>query len=545
MGPDGLPQSTPEHVDVLILGAGLSGVGAACQLRERCPGKTFAILEAREEIGGTWDLFRYPGIRSDSDMYTLGYRFRPWQGAKSIADGASILDYIRDTAHDHGIEQKVRLGHRALRAEWSSADARWTLQVQRSHSGETMQITCDFLYCCTGYYRYDEGYSPAFPGGERFAGELVHPQHWPQELDYTGKRVVVIGSGATAVTLVPALADGGAEHVTMLQRSPSYILSLPGRDPIADVLREKLPAHTAYAIVRWKNVLLAMLNYQLCRHAPRIMRKLLRGLVGRQLPQGYDLDTHFNPRYGPWDQRLCLVPDGDLFQALSSGKASIETGAIETFTERGISLESGAQIDADVIVSATGLNMMMLGGIELAVDGREIEIGSTVAYKGMMLSGVPNLALTVGYTNASWTLKADLVAEYVCRVLNHMDARGLAVCIPEEPEDDLPRVPIIDLKSGYVLRSVDALPKQGAVAPWRLHQNYIKDVRMLRRGPIDDGVSFTTREQAAHAAAGSPAESAVGSQPPHAQNGHQSTQSELLLDGLASADGTPAEGVLR
>jgi monooxygenase len=528
-------QSTPEHVDVLILGAGLSGIGAACQLRERCPGKTLAILEAREAIGGTWDLFRYPGIRSDSDMYTLGYRFRPWQGAKSIADGPSILDYIRDTARDHGIEQKVRLGHRALRAEWSSADARWSVQVQRSDSDsdEIVQITCDFLYCCTGYYRYDEGYSPAFPGSERFAGPIVHPQHWPQDLDYAGKRVIVIGSGATAVTLVPALADGGAEHVTMLQRSPSYILSLPARDPLADVLREKLPAHTAYAIVRWKNVLLAMLNYQLCRRAPRTMRKLLRRLVGKQLPAGYDVDTHFNPSYDPWDQRLCLVPDGDLFQTLSRGHASIETGEIDTLTEDGIRLKSGALLDADVIVSATGLNMMMLGGVELAVDGREVELGSTVAYKGMMLSSVPNLVMTAGYTNASWTLKADLVAEYVCRVLNHMDAVGLAVCIPQEPTDDLPRVPIVDLKSGYVLRSVDALPKQGAVAPWRLHQNYIKDVRLLRRGPLDDGVQFSTREQSMQTLAG------LGA---HGENGHRVAQPQELLDGLVSANGASTNG---
>jgi monooxygenase len=503
MESDGLPpQSSPEHVDVLILGAGLSGIGAAHHLSELCPGKTFTILEAREATGGTWDLFRYPGIRSDSDMYTLGYRFRPWMGAKSIADGPSILDYIRETAREHGLEEKIRLGHRALRADWSSADARWTVEVQRSATGETVYLTCDFLYCCTGYYRYDEGYSPSFPGSERFTGQIVHPQHWPREFDYSGKRVVVIGSGATAVTLVPALAKGGAEHVTMLQRSPSYILSLPGRDVIADKLRKWLPADTAYAIVRWKNVLLGMLNYQLCRRAPATMRRLLRRLTGRQLPAGYDLDTHFRPSYEPWDQRLCLVPDGDLFQALSHGGASIETGAIETFTERGIALSSGKEIEADVIVTATGLNMLMLGGVALAVDGREIELGSTVAYKGMMLAGVPNFALTVGYTNASWTLKADLVAEYVCRVLEHMDTRGLSVCIPHSPDDDLPRVPIIDLKSGYVLRSVDALPKQGAVAPWRLHQNYIKDVRLLRRGPIDDGVEFFTREQSLAAVPG-------------------------------------------
>ncbi len=488
------PHSGPEHVEVLILGAGLSGIGAACHLREHCPGKTFAIIEARESTGGTWDLFRYPGIRSDSDMYTLGYRFRPWTGAKSITDGASILDYIRDTAREHGVAEKIRLGHRALRADWSSATARWTVQVELSGTGATVHLTCDFLYCCTGYYRYDEGYSPSFPGSERFAGEIVHPQHWPSELDYSGKQVVVIGSGATAVTLVPALAGGGAEHVTMLQRSPSYILSLPERDPLADKLRERLPADAAYAIVRWKNVMLAMLNYQLCRRAPGAMKRLLRWLAGKQLPLGYDLATHFSPGYEPWDQRLCLVPDGDLFQALSGGEATIETGEIDTFTENGIALRSGKQLEADVIVTATGLNMMMLGGIELAVDGHEIELGSTVAYKGMMLGGVPNLALTVGYTNASWTLKADLVAEYVCRVLNHMDARELAVCTPASPDDDLPRVPIIDLKSGYVQRSVDALPKQGATAPWRLHQNYIKDVRLLRRGPIDDGVEFSARQ---------------------------------------------------
>jgi monooxygenase len=534
MAQDCLPaQSTPEHVHVLILGAGLSGIGAACHLRRRSPGKTFAILEAREATGGTWDLFRYPGIRSDSDMYTLGYRFRPWKGAKSIADGSSILDYIRDTAREHAIEEKIRLGHRALRADWSSADARWTVQARRSDTGETVQLTCDFLYCCTGYYRYDEGYSPSFPASERFAGEIVHPQHWPPDLDCSGKRVVVIGSGATAVTLVPALADSGAEHVTMLQRSPSYILSLPERDPIADKLREKLPAHTAYAIVRWKNVLLGMLNYQLCRRAPTAMRRLLRRLAGKQLPPGYDLDTHFSPRYDPWDQRLCLVPDGDIFQALSGGGASIETGEIDTFTERGIALTSGKHVDADVIVTATGLNMMMLGGIELAVDGRAIELGSTVAYKGMMLGGVPNLALTVGYTNASWTLKADLVAEYVCRVLNHMDERGLAVCTPAAPEDDLPRVPIIDLKSGYVLRSVGALPKQGATAPWRLHQNYIKDVRLLRRGPIDDGVEFSTRERSVQVAA-----SLNGRREnSHGGSGH-GVEREELLDGLVAVNGS-------
>jgi monooxygenase len=482
----------PEHVDVLIVGAGLSGVGAACHLRKRCPDKTFAILEARAATGGTWDLFRYPGIRSDSDMFTLGYSFRPWRESKAMADGPSILRYIRDTAREHGLEQSIRLGHRALRADWSSADAQWTVEVQRSETGETVRFTCGFLYCCTGYYRYDEGYSPRFAGSERFAGEIVHPQHWPADLDCEGKRVVVIGSGATAVTLVPALAQS-AEHVTMLQRSPSYIVSLPEHDRIAGALQRRLGAHSAYAIVRWKNVLLTMLNFQLCRKAPRLMSRFFRRLASKQLPAGYDLDTHLRPTYDPWDQRVCLVPDGDLFKALSDGSASIETGQIETFTEDAITLAGGDQLKADVIVTATGLNMLVLGGLELALDGAKVDLAGTVAYKGMMLCGVPNLALTLGYTNASWTLKADLVAEYVCRTLRHMDEQGLAVCTPEGPDPTLPTEPIIDLKSGYVLRSVDALPKQGANAPWRLHQNYVKDVRLLKRGPLDDAIAFSAR----------------------------------------------------
>ena len=484
--------ATVEHVDVLILGAGLSGIGAACHLREECPQKSFAILEAREAIGGTWDLFRYPGIRSDSDMFTLGYRFRPWEGSKALADGDSILSYIRDTAREHDVERRIRFGHRAVRAEFSSGEARWTVHAQRSDTGETVQISCDFLYACTGYYRYDEGYTPQFEGRERFAGRFVHAQHWPEDLDCAGKRVVVIGSGATAVTLVPALAEQGAQ-VTMLQRSPSYVLSLPGRDAIADRLRENLAPKLAYAIVRWKNVLLAMLNFQLSRRAPGAMRKLIRRLAQGQLPPGYDVDTHFNPHYNPWDQRLCLVPDGDLFKSLSDGTARIVTDRIATLTEHGVQLQSGEQLPAVVIVAATGLNLLVLGGVELVVDGRTVDVGQTVAYKGMMLCGVPNLALTLGYTNASWTLKADLVAQYVCRVLNRMDAEGAAICMPEPPDASLPTEPIIDLKSGYVLRAVDRLPRQGPTAPWRLHQNYIKDVRLLRRGPIDDAMTFSAR----------------------------------------------------
>jgi monooxygenase len=491
-----------EHVDVLIVGAGLSGVGAACHLQRSCPGKSFAILEAREAIGGTWDLFRYPGIRSDSDMFTLGYSFRPWAGDESIADGPSILRYVRETARDHRVEEKIRFGHRVVAAQWSSADARWTVRAQRVDSGEDVLLTCSFLYCCTGYYRYDEGYSPSFPGAERFAGQIVHPQHWPEDLDYEGKRVVVIGSGATAVTLVPAMADR-AEHVTMLQRSPTYIVSLPAIDPLAGILRRRLPARVAATALRWKNVALTMLSFNISRRAPRLARRLLRrGVVGR-LPVDYDVDTHFSPDYSPWQQRLCLVPDGDLFKAVSSGSASVVTDRVDTFTEGGIKLASGAELPADVIVSATGLNLLMLGGLELSLDGAPVEMAKQVGYKGMMLCGVPNLAFTVGYTNASWTLKADLVADYVCRLLRHMDEHGYATCTPQGPDPAVPTEPMIDLQAGYVLRSLDVLPRQGTTAPWRLHQNYFRDLRLLKRGPVEDHMAFA-------AAAAVPATHGVG-----------------------------------
>jgi monooxygenase len=479
-----------EHVDVLILGAGLSGVGAACHLQRHCPQKTFKILEARASIGGTWDLFRYPGIRSDSDMFTLGYSFRPWREAKVIADGDSILRYIRDTASEHGIEEHIRFGQRAISAAWSSAEARWTVRAQDTENGETTVITCDFLWTCTGYYRYDEGYTPEFSGLECFSGRFVHPQHWPDDLDCAGKRVVVIGSGATAVTLVPALAERAA-HVTMLQRSPSYILSIPDRDLIADRLRRWLPARHAYALMRWKNVLLAMLIFNLCRRAPNLMHGLLTRLVQKQLPEDFDVATHFNPDYSPWDQRLCLVPDGDLFAALAAGTAAVVTGKIDTFTAHGVRLQDGAELEADVIVAATGLNMLVLGGLQLSVDGHPVDLPETVAYKGMMLCGVPNMAMTLGYTNASWTLKADLVARYVCRVLEHMDVTGAAICTPQSPDAALPTEPIIDLQAGYVTRSLAQLPRQGASAPWRLHQNYIRDVRLLKRGPLGDAMEFS------------------------------------------------------
>lgn len=483
--------TAPVHVDVLILGAGLSGIGAACHLRRLCPHKSVAILEARDSIGGTWDLFRYPGIRSDSDMFTLGYCFCPWEDAKAIADGPSILSYIRDTSRSHGIDEQIRFGHRALSASWSSQDARWSVVVEQVESGETVRFTCDFLYGCTGYYRYDEGFTPQFRGAEDFHGEIVHPQHWPEQLDCTGKRIVVIGSGATAVTLVPALVAAGAGRVTMLQRSPTYIVSLPARELLAERLHGRLPARWVYSLIRWKNVLRTMLSFALCQRAPEFMRGVFKRFARNQLPAGYDVDSHFTPKYNPWDQRVCLVPDGDLFEVLSDGRAEMVTAEIDRFTDRGIRLGSGELIEADVIVTATGLNLLMLGGLELTVDGQPLELGSTVAYKGMMLCGVPNLALTLGYSNASWTLKADLVAQYVCRLLLHMQATGSTVCTPRHPQPGQAMFPMLDLKSGYVLRSIDAMPKQLASTPWRLHQNYIRDIRMLRHGPIDDEMEFS------------------------------------------------------
>ncbi|MGY2130327.1 flavin-containing monooxygenase [Blastococcus sp. SYSU DS0617] len=481
---------SPEHVDVLVIGAGLSGIGAACHLQAECPDKSYAVLESRGAIGGTWDLFRYPGIRSDSDMFTLGYAFRPWTGAKAIADGASIREYIRDTAREYDVEDKIRFHHQVLSADWSSAEARWTVTARRTDTGETVQLTCSWLSVCSGYYRYDEGFRPQFAGEERFTGEIVHPQHWPEDFDATGKRIVVIGSGATAVTLVPNLA-GAAAHVTMLQRTPSYVMSLPGTDPLAELLRSKLPAKVAYPIVRWKNVLTTTALYQASRRWPGGVRKLIRRLTEKQLPAGVDVDTHFNPPYDPWDQRLCLVPDGDLFRTLRDGTASMVTGRIATFTETGIELESGEHLDADVIVSATGLNLLAMGGMSLSLDGEPVDVSETVSYKGMMLSGVPNFSMVIGYTNASWTLKADLVNRYVCRLLRHMDARGLAVATPVAPPEGA-SLPFLDLAAGYVQRSLAQLPKQGSRTPWRLHQNYIRDVRMMRRGPLEDeGITFS------------------------------------------------------
>jgi monooxygenase len=475
-----------EHLDVLIVGAGLSGIGAAHHLQEAFPQRSYAILEAREDLGGTWDLFRYPGIRSDSDMHTLGYRFKPWTAAKTIADGPSILEYVKQTAREDGIDAKIRFQHRVVRAEWSSEESCWTVEAERTDSSETVSLTCSYLWVCSGYYRYDEGFTPEFEGRERFGGEVIHPQHWPEDLDYAGKRVVVIGSGATAVTLVPAMAKTAA-HVTMLQRSPTYIASLPAEDPIAQGLRRFLPPKAVYAIVRWKNVVIQSLVYQLSRRRPRAVKAMIRKGVERALPPGYDVDKHFKPRYNPWDQRMCLVPNGDLFRAIRKEEASVATDTIDTFTEKGIKLDSGEELVADVIITATGLNLLFLGGMEMRVDGEAVDLPKRMAYKGMMLSGVPNCAFTVGYTNASWTLKADLTSEYVCRVLAHMDTNGYAKSVPEVTDPNVVEQPLLDFTSGYVLRSLDKFPKQGSKEPWKLRQNYVLDIRTIRRGELDDG----------------------------------------------------------
>ena len=476
-----------EHVDVLIVGAGLSGIGAACHLQRRAPTRTYLILEARARMGGTWDLFRYPGIRSDSDMYTLGYSFRPWTEPKAIADGPSILKYIEDTAREYGIERHIRYRHRVVRASWSSREARWTVEVRRGDEAQPVRFTCNFLCSASGYYRYDEGYTPDFPGVERYGGRLVHPQHWTPDIDYDGKRVVVIGSGATAVTLVPAMARTAA-HVTMLQRSPTYVLSRPAEDGVANALRRWLPARSAYHLIRWKNVLLGMLFYSWSRRRPDQIKRFILSKVRAELGREFDVATHFTPRYNPWDQRLCLVPDSDLFDAIRRGRVSVVTDHIDAFTETGIRLRSGRELDADLVVTATGLELLPLGGVELSVDGRPVQLNRTFGYKGMMYSGVPNLASAFGYTNASWTLKCDLTCEYVCRLLNYMERHGYRQCTPRLRDPSVRPRPWVDFTSGYIQRATDKFPKQGSKAPWRLYQNYALDLLSLRFGKVDDGV---------------------------------------------------------
>ena len=481
-----------EHYDVIVVGAGLSGVGAGARLLLDRPGTTFTVLEARETIGGTWDLFRYPGVRSDSDMHTLGYPFRPWTAGKALADGPSILEYVEDTARELGVDRHVRLHHRVTKAAWSSEDARWTVTAERTDTGESVEVTCGFLYSCTGYYRYDHGFEPEFEGRADYAGTVVHPQHWPADLDLGGKRVVVIGSGATAMTLVPAIAQTAA-HVTMLQRSPTYVAALPSVDPIAAAVRERLPAGAAYRVVRTKNIATSALSYRLSQRFPHAMRRILMDGVAKQLPEGYDVETHFGPSYGPWDQRLCVVPDGDLFTAISNGSASVVTDRIARFTREGLLLESGEELAADVVVTATGLELLLVGGMTLSVDGVDVDATKTVAYKGMMLTGVPSFAFAIGYTNASWTLKCDLVSRYVVRLLDHLQEHGYDAVTPVDPPEP-ERLPLLDLSAGYVQRAAGSLPAQGIRPPWKLNQNYRKDVALLTRGPLDDeGVRFTRR----------------------------------------------------
>jgi cation diffusion facilitator CzcD-associated flavoprotein CzcO len=485
-----------EHLDVLIVGAGLSGIGAGCHLRRQLPGKSFAILESRAAIGGTWDLFRYPGIRSDSDMHTLGYSFSPWKDGRAIADGPSILDYVRQTADRHGVTERVRLGHKVLSADWSDATSTWTVTVVRT-GGELETLTCHFLLTCAGYYDYAGGFAPKFEGEGDFTGQIIHPQAWPEDLDYAGKKVVVIGSGATAITLVPAMAQR-ASHVTMLQRSPTYVISLPGRDPLAVLARRVLPERAAYSLIRGKNVMLQLIMYQLCRRYPRQARALIRKGALAQLPDDFDVDTHFRPAYDPWDQRMCISPDGDLFDAIRAGTASIATDRVARFTPTGIALEGGQELEADIIVTATGLKLQALGGMNVSLNGEPVPLSSRLAYKGLMLSGIPNLAFVVGYTNASWTLKADLSCDFVVRVLRHMDEHGYNQTRPPVDPVGITREPLIDLMSGYVLRALDDFPGQGSQRPWRLRQNYPLDRYEFTRKPVEDGV-LTFARGAVHA----------------------------------------------
>jgi monooxygenase len=478
-----------EHFDVLIVGAGLSGIGAGYHLQQKCPGKSYVILEGRDCIGGTWDLFRYPGIRSDSDMFTLGYSFKPWTDPKAIADGPSILKYVRETATENGIDKKIRFRHRVKRASWSTKDARWTIEAERGTgegAADVVRFTCNFLFSCSGYYRYTDGYTPEFAGRDDFKGQIIHPQKWPDKLDYAGKRVVVIGSGATAVTLVPAMAET-AGQVTMLQRSPTYVVARPEQDQLAISLRKRFGDKLAYHIIRWRNVLLGLFFFQFARRRPARFKKMVLGGVRMALGPDYDL-ANFNPSYNPWDQRLCLVPDGDLFRSIKQKRASVVTAEIDRFTERGIRLKDGSELEADIVITATGLVLQLLGGMEAIVDGRAVDFAKTMNYKGMMYSDVPNLASAFGYTNASWTLKCDLTCEYVCRLINYMDRHGYKQCMPHNVDSSIEQLPALDFSSGYVQRALPMLPKQGSKRPWRLFQNYALDIVTLRFGKVDDGV---------------------------------------------------------
>ncbi|MGY2010870.1 flavin-containing monooxygenase [Nocardia gipuzkoensis] len=486
--------AAPEHLDVVIVGAGLSGIGAAYRLQTECRGKTYAVLEARDALGGTWDLFRYPGIRSDSDMFTLGYPFKPWRDAKSIADGPSILRYITETATEHGIDRHIRYRTRVLAADWDSGTARWTLTLaQRDASGgtETRTLTCGFLYACAGYYDYEQPYTPEFPGISSFTGEVVHPQFWPEDFDYRGKRVVVIGSGATAVTLVPAMAQQ-AQLVTMLQRTPTWISAVPGRDKVADKIRELLPPRLAHRVIRTKNILFGIGFYQYCRRRPEAARKLLTGLTTRILKDDKAVAEHFTPSYNPWDQRLCAVPDADFFKAMKKGKADVVTDHIDTFVPEGIRLKSGRVLEADVVITATGLKLLAFGGIAPSVDGARVELSEQFVWQGTMITGVPNFAVCIGYTNASWTLRADLTSRLICKVLNHMDRKGYAAVMPQ-PQGELAEHPLLDLASGYIQRSIGDFPRQGDRHPWKVRQNYLLDSATTLRTDLDKTLTATPK----------------------------------------------------
>ena len=476
-----------KHVDVLIIGAGLSGIGAARHLQRELPGKSFLILEQRAAIGGTWDLFRYPGVRSDSDMYTLGYNFKPWVSDQSIADGPSILAYVREAASETGVDKHIRYNSKVVAADFSSETATWTVTIEDAETGETSEVTANFVYGNTGYYRYEDGYQPEFPGKDDFAGQWLHPQFWPEDLDYANKKVVIIGSGATAVTILPAMTDKAA-HVTMLQRTPTYMITLPGKDPIALWLRKKLGEKRSYAITRWKNATQTLATYHLSRRWPKPMRKLFMWGVKIQLPEDYDVKTHFNPPYNPWDQRLCAIPDGDLFKAIKRGDASIVTDHIERIEPQGIRLKSGGLLEADIIIQATGLDLVALGGIDYSVDGKPFDMSKAFAYRGLMLSDLPNLAFTVGYTNASWTLKADLVAEFVCKTLKYMDKTGQNIVVPVQDDPTVEPRPLLDFPAGYVLRKIDEFPNNGSKMPWKLRMTYHGDYRDFKKADPDDGV---------------------------------------------------------
>jgi len=491
----------PQHFDVIVVGAGISGIGAGYYLQKNCPDKSYAILENRESFGGTWDLFRYPGIRSDSDMFTLGFAFKPWTEQKAIADGPSILNYLDETATEYGIHEKIRYRHNVKSASWSSENACWTVDVEAGENAEPRQYTCNFLYMCSGYYNYESGYTPDWNGLGDFEGQIVHPQHWPQDLDYAGKEVLVIGSGATAVTLVPAMLDSEnpAGHVTMLQRSPTYMVSRPGTDAFANRLRKILPNKMAYTLIRWRNVLAQKFIFGRARNNPEKVRKFLLDAVREELGPNYDVDTHFTPSYNPWEQRLCLVPDSDFFNSVKAGKASVVTDHIDRFTKTGLQLQSGEELAADIIVTATGLDLQMAGGIQVEVDGKPINFHDTITYKAMMFSDVPNFAISFGYTNASWTLRADLTNEYVCRLLNHMEKTQTEIATPRLPKDDvIERRPWVDFSSGYFKRAENKLPAQGHKGVWKNLQNYTKDIRALKYGEIaDEAMEFRNRSQTA------------------------------------------------